>query len=214
MKLEFHLQKKKTEGPANIIEYLGLTIDTINKRIKDILLLPKIKLKELQSICGLLAFCVKAIPAGRAFSRRLYMATSRASKPHHFIRITSGMKNDLLMWKLFLENFNGVSYILDTNWESNVDLKLYTDSAGGRGKGCTAYFKGKWAYLEWPSEWQGTDILRDMTFLEILPIALAIYLWFDHFYLKNILFYSDNLAVVTVLNSKSCKSDRVMSCGL
>jgi hypothetical protein len=68
----------------------------------------------------------------------------------------------------------------------------------------------KWAYLKWSKEWSGTDILRDMTYLEIIPIALAIFLWFDRFQLKNILFYSDNLAVVSILNSKSCKSGRVM----
>jgi hypothetical protein len=51
-----------------------------------------------------------------------------------------------------------------------------------------------------------------MTYLEIIsiPIALAIFLWFDRFQLKNILFYSDYLAVVSILNSKSCKSERVM----
>jgi hypothetical protein len=42
--------------------------------------------------------------------------------------------------------------------------------------------------LKWPKEWSGTDILRDMTYLEIIPIALAIFLWFDRFQLKNILF--------------------------
>lgn len=49
-----------------------------------------------------------------------------------------------------------------------------------------------------------------MTYLEIIPIALAICLWLDRFQLKNILFYSDNLAVVNIFNSKSCKSERVM----
>lgn len=37
-----------------------------------------------------------------------------------------------MVWKLFLENFNGVSYIiLGKHWVSNVDLQLFTDSAGG-----------------------------------------------------------------------------------
>ena len=120
------------------------------------------------------------------------------------------MRNDLLMRKMFLVKFNGVSYNLQVKWMSNVELELYTDSAGGIGKGCAAYLQGKWAYLKWPKEWSGTDILRDMTYLEIIPIALAIFLWFDRFQLKNILFYSDNLVVVTILNSKSYKSDRVM----
>jgi hypothetical protein len=40
------------------------------------------------------------------------------------------MFDDLMVWKLFLENINGVSYILDKDWVSNVDLQLFTDSAG------------------------------------------------------------------------------------
>jgi hypothetical protein len=35
------------------------------------------------------------------------------------------MFDDLMVWKLFLENFNGVSYILDKDWVSNVDLQLF-----------------------------------------------------------------------------------------
>jgi hypothetical protein len=36
---------------------------------------------------------------------------------------------------------------------------------------------GRWFFLQWPKEWENTDILNDMTYLEIIPIALAIYLW-------------------------------------
>lgn len=74
---------KKTEGPTTILEYLGLTIDTQNmvakisadkmkellNQIKTVASAKKVTLKQLQSLCGLLAFCTKALPAGRAFSR-------------------------------------------------------------------------------------------------------------------------------------------------
>ena len=64
------IANEKTEGPSTIIEYLGLTIDTVNmlikipeKKVQDLLkkikLLSyrkKVTLKELQSICGSLAF--------------------------------------------------------------------------------------------------------------------------------------------------------------
>jgi hypothetical protein len=53
-------------------------------------------------------------------------------------------------------------------------LELYTDSDGGASKGCGAFCKNKWAYLQWPVEWESTN-LRDITFLEIIPIALSIY---------------------------------------
>jgi hypothetical protein len=49
--------------------------------IREVAFSKKVKLKKLQSLCGVLAFCTWAIPAGRAFSRRLYMATSKAKKP-------------------------------------------------------------------------------------------------------------------------------------
>ena len=51
----------------------------------------------LQSLCGSLVFCSKALPAGRAFSRRIYLATSSAKMPHHYIRVTGGMYQDLLV---------------------------------------------------------------------------------------------------------------------
>jgi len=51
-------------------------------------------LRQLQS-CGCLALCTRALPAGRAFSRRLYLATAKAEKPHHLIRFTKEMYEDL-----------------------------------------------------------------------------------------------------------------------
>ena len=59
------------------------------------------------------------------------MATAKASKPYHYIRVSRNMFDDLMVWKLFLENFNGMSYILDKDWVSNVNLQLFTDSVGG-----------------------------------------------------------------------------------
>ena len=60
-----------------------------DKKMKELLVLirevafsKKVTLNKLQSLCGVLAFCTRAIPAGRAFSRRLFMATSKAKKKH------------------------------------------------------------------------------------------------------------------------------------
>jgi hypothetical protein len=95
-------------------------------------------LKQLQSLCGSLAFCTRSLPAGRAFSRCLYLATTKAKKPHHLIGVTTEMYEDLLMWKYFVEQFNGNSFILD-DWISNCNLELYTDSTDS--KGCGTYCK-------------------------------------------------------------------------
>lgn len=60
------------------------------------------------------------------------------------------MFNDLMIWKMFIENFNGTSFILDDIWVSNFDLQLYTDSVGGDGKVCGCYCNGMWSFLQWP----------------------------------------------------------------
>ena len=67
---------------------------------------------------------------------------------------------------MFLENVYGFSYILHDSWVSNSVLRLFTDSAGGVSKGCGIYFDGKWACLNWPSEWEQGNILKDITYLE------------------------------------------------
>lgn len=75
---------KKTLGPQPILIYIGLEIDTINMTIRipleklqqlkaqllSLFLLAKRKvtLKKLQSLTGLLNFCIRAIPAGSFFS--------------------------------------------------------------------------------------------------------------------------------------------------
>ncbi|KAJ8307263.1 hypothetical protein KUTeg_015347, partial [Tegillarca granosa] len=52
----------------------------------------KITLKGLQTLVGSLNFFSRAVSPGRAFNRRFYQATCKASKPFHLIRITKAMK--------------------------------------------------------------------------------------------------------------------------
>jgi hypothetical protein len=53
----------------------------------------------------------------------------------------------------------------------------FPNKDGGVSKGCGIYFDGKWACLNWPSEWEQGNILKDITYLELIPIALSVYLW-------------------------------------
>ena len=67
--------------------------------------------------------------------------------------------------------------MLDDEWVSSTSLKLQTDSAAGSGLGCGVYFDGHWCQLFWPEHWYETGLLKDITFLEFVPIALAVCLW-------------------------------------
>ncbi|XP_033738793.1 uncharacterized protein LOC117326238 isoform X1 [Pecten maximus] len=215
---------EKTEGPTTCLSFWGLEIDTIEmvvrvplQKVQEVIrlidqILPKVKvrLKELQSLAGSLAFCTRAMPGGRAFCRRIYGVMSGVSEPHYFIRITKGVREDLQTWLEFFKHFNGICYISEANWLSNADLQLYTDSAGNAGLGCGAILGNQWFVWAWPSHWAYSVVIRDITFLELVPIALAICVWADSLKNKKVIFHCDNLALVNILNNKTSKSERVM----
>lgn len=215
------IAEEKNEGPVTRLCYLGLGIDTeefkiyvpeekiikLKAQLNTTLGRKKVTLKELQSLTGSLAFCSKALPAARAFNRRFYGAMSGISKSFHRIRVTKGMKEDIKVWLTFLDKFNGCTFFPDEFWITNTVLELFTDSSGSLG--CGAYFQKKWLVFKWPLDW-GQRVLRDITFLELVPIVLAILTWSKMLTNKKVLFHVDNSALVDIINSKSSKSDRVM----
>ena len=107
---------EKKEGPVKSMEYFGLTrhtksmsvkipeetIKELLKKLNEDAFVFKKTLKQLQSLCESLAFCIRTLPAGRAFSRRLYLATAKAKKTHQLNKVTKEMYEDLLMLKYFV----------------------------------------------------------------------------------------------------------------
>ena len=83
--LGVHIAQEKTCGPSQVIQFAGITLDSINQEArlpedklqKCRLLLEsfcrrrKVTLRELQSLIGLLNFTCSVIVPGRAFLRRL-----------------------------------------------------------------------------------------------------------------------------------------------
>jgi hypothetical protein len=94
---------------------------------------------------------------------------------------------------------------MDEVWISNDEFELFTDSAGGKSRGCGIYWQGNW-----PEQWESSEILKDITYLEIIQIALAVMLWGNLFHKKKINFHVANMAVVCILNSRTSKSERVL----
>jgi hypothetical protein len=87
---------------------------------------------------------------------------------------------------------------------------LYTDSAGNALFGSGAYFQGHWVQFHWPSSWTNTDILFDITCLELISVVLAFIIWGSEVKNKKILLRIDNQALVSIVNKRTSKSKRVM----
>lgn len=222
--LNVPLAEDKTEGPAEVLCFLGLELDSIHmvvripqekigellQKIELVLSKEKVTLRQMQSLIGSLNFCCRAIIPGRPFCRRLINAICGLTKPYHHIRVTKLIRLDLGMWLQFFREHNGVSAFHDRFWVSNEDVQLYTDSAAGPGLGFGIYFHGKWAFDKWPDFWRKAGLTDDITVLELFPILVSLHLWGDSLRNKKIRFICDNLAVTQILNSMTSRSDNIM----
>ena len=208
---------EKTCGPATSLSFAGIELDTIllearlplDKLEKCVSLISefcrrkKVTLKEIQSLVGLLNFACSVIRPGRAFLRRLIELTVGVRMLNHCIRLNKEVKEDLHLWLSFLSNFNGKSFFLEENWLNSSKLNLFTDASGALGFG--AIFGSRWCYGKWPPSWQ----YQNIAILELYPIVLSLYLWGVDMSNQCILFFTDNEALVHVINKQTCK-DRVL----
>ena len=209
----------KTEGPSQILTFLGLELDTIaevvripldkltkcNSLIDELLSCKRCTLQKLQSVLGFLNFVCQVILPGRAFLRRLYALTAKVAKPYHSIYLSVNAKEDLRLWKLFLSAHNGVTLYKEELFLSPEVRHIFTDSS--KTLACGAIFGKEWFSLPWPSPW---FCEQNITFLELIPIVWAIETWGQ--LLKNcyLWVHTDNLALTFILNSQSAKEELVM----
>jgi hypothetical protein len=121
------------------------------------------------------------------------------------------MQDDLIVWLSFLSNYNGTTVILDHFWSSKYQLNLFSDSAGGKGKGFGICHDRKCAQACWSNSWISSGILTDITFLELFPVVIALNIWGESLRNINFLFHIDNQANVSIINKKSSRFPRVIS---
>ena len=209
---------EKTVGPSQIISFAGIELDSIlmearlpqekldkcQTLISAFLTCRKVSLQEIQSLAGLLNFACSVVVPGRAFLRRLIDLTIGVRRPHFQIRLSREVKADLNVWQKFLLGFNGRSFFLSDGWHDSHQLQLYTDASGTLGFG--AVFRKNWCYGEWPDSWR----LRNIAFLEFYPIVLSLHLWGHEMKNRRVLFFTDNEALVHVINKQSCRDKDLM----
>ena len=120
------------------------------------------------------------------------------------------MRLDILVWLDFLKTFNGVTYIPEDRWFSNDELHLFSDSAGSKELGAGCLFNKDWCFFPWPRLCANYNVFNDLTFLEMIPVVLAMYLWGKELANKKVTFRIDNEGLVGVLNKQTSRSKRLM----
>jgi len=217
-RLGIPLKQSKTVYPTTKLTIYGIEIDSINMecrlpndklfKIRQLLVTTinrkRITLHDLQSIIGLLNFACLVVTPGRAFLRRLIDLTCNVSKPHHFIRLNNEARADLKAWQLFISHFNGKSVFLQRDWHSSEKLRLYTDASGSLGY--AAVFGSKW----FAKPWKDIHAHYNITIKELFPIVLILELWGATLSNCKVIFFSDNQAVVEVINKQSSREKTIM----
>lgn len=212
------LAEEKTFLPSQCMSFVGIELNSLTSTaslpqdkvlkatnvVESFLQKDKSTLKEFQSLIGLLNFACSVVIPGRPFLRRLINLTIGVPKSFHHIRITSEVKADLLLWLKFLQTFNGRTIFMNEQFQTSAMLELYTDASTTVGFG--AVFKSKWLCGRFPGKYQQYNI----AVLEFYPILLSVFLW-GHLWANHVvIFYTDNEAIVSVINKQTSKDNMLL----
>ena len=91
----------------------------------------------------------------------------------------------------------------DRETVSSFDLNLYTDASA---KGAGIVLGKWWQQILFPTAWGSMNI----AILELYPIVVAVDTFHAHMCGKRVLFHSNNMAIVHVLNAKTARDKDIM----
>ena len=216
--LKLPVKHQKTVLPATCVMLHGIEVDTAamtlrlpqeklveaREKVKAMMNRKKTSLKDLQSLLGTLNFACRVVVPGRAFLRRLFDLTKGVVRKQHWIRLTKEARRDLRAWSVFLDSFNGRTLCLPKQWDSSNSMKMYSDASGFA---YAAVLGSKWLQGSFPPAWKDVNI----AIKELLPIVLAVRMWGNLLANKRILFFTDNEAIVHVINKQSSREPSIMN---
>ena len=208
----------KRDGPTTCLTFLGIEIDTVQGQLR----LPQEKLqhlatlhtwhnrractrKELESLIGLLNHVCKVVRSGRPFLRRMLDLLHAVHRPPNStvpIRLNAGFRSDLLWWRTFVSEWNGISFLLPP---ANLPQYHLTSDASGSW-GCGAWYMSSWFHIKWPAGCQRLTIAEK----ELIPIIVACGVWGHQWANAQVVCHSDNQVVVAALQARTSRDKGIM----
>ena len=210
---------EKACAPATTQVVLGIEINTIDgtcavphdklEEIIDLVAFWQRKRRttkvQLQSLIGKLQFITKCVLQSRAFLNRL-LQSLRAMSKRKSMKLSESFKKDLKWWSMFVEDYNGVSFIPAVVW-SEPDVTFATDSCL---KGCGGMCFKEYFHVSFP-KFIMDQPLR-IHHLEMLAVLIGVRIWGKYCVGSKVQIFCDNEAVVTVINSSKTRDEFLATC--
>ena len=221
-RLKIPLAKHKCIGPATCLEYLGIILDSIKMEAR--LPLEKVQRilefidffiekrhctkREILQLLGHFNFASRVILPGRSFVSHLLNIAVSVRDLHQKVKLDEHCFEDLLMWRKFLQDWNGVSLFYEKDFTTNFDMQLFSDASL---IGFGSIFGTQWLYSTWPTQLPAiADGDLSMAFRELYPIVAAAIVWGKYWKTKRILFMCDNQATVRIIQKARSRCLAIM----
>ncbi len=216
----FTIQDEKTVYPIQVIEFLGIIIDSINQqlrisqsRLKDITDELKDWLKkdtatkrEVLSIVGKLIFCSHVVKDGGIFVRRLIQLSKRPKRLFHKVKISNQAKEDIKWWLRCIESNNGVAWFKEP-FDMSKALVLFTDASN---LAAGIAFENSWTIVPFEGDWQWVT-RKSIQYRELLAVLVAISTHADRLANHSVAMHIDNESMCYALTSAKSKDASIMS---
>ena len=143
------VSKLKIEGPATVLSFLGILLDTVALELR----LPDDKLRRLKTLIqqwklkksctkrellslriGQLQHACRVVRPGRTFLRHMINLSTWAKELHHHLRLNASFRSDLQWWSIFLADWNGVS-MMTRDPQIQPEAIVTSDASGTWGCG-------------------------------------------------------------------------------
>lgn len=203
----------KTVRPAQSMVFLGIGIDAALLSMfipneKKVLMFDKLtkflaksapKVKMWQSIAGSLNHVAQVLVCGRIYLSSIYqsLAGILSQQRHKRRAISREVKDDLKVWFDLIAN-GPVRPFKMFDSSLSTCLPIYTDSASSIGFG--GICGTSWFYGVWPKSGS-----CNIAVLELYPIYVALSMSMPRFSDTAINIFTDNLALVSVINRLYCR---------
>jgi hypothetical protein len=221
------ISPSKTEGPARVLTFLGIEIDSVRQRLR----LPREKLRHylavvrwaltqrsvtksvLESIEGRLLWAAHVVVGGRVRVARLRLAR-RCARGHRRVPVADAVREDLEWWAATFERgLRERDGCWAPFWVDGLPepVRVFSDSSGDEAQGFGLVYGGR----VYQGFWRDTGEERSSAFRELVPVLLALQLRAAAKVPRRgprpspiLVITTDNAAVAIAINKGTCKDAR------